>query len=1023
MTNESLHRMMTKLWSVLLLLSVLISPSTPGSILAASSIPTALVPATSAPPTSINLHGWVKDQLGNPIQSAISVIDRQWTQLGYVQTDANGIYTVTVDGRDSLSVTATPVDLPENLIVMEGGYFVSKYFELTNTIVPTSEDIEMNFELPPAAVLWIVAYSPEGDKMKFNEFNAHINPPDFYGYQGVYGAFPMDSFSLPIPTGASIGMLRAAWHPEKDRSQWESCFSIPPGEAVYLMMLWEVPGIGSFPLRADHEGQGYNLAEDQVVLVNLVYEFAETEYRRATELKTSYEAQGYQFTPEVVDWFEQANGYLDEARNQADEKSQALLSYEVLKLSFKAREQMTLEVSEKSIEARKDQLAVVVLDEAGNPVPEANVNYSQSSFDFMLGSVGEMPKGNFNYLNYKASKEMGFEYLSELSFWKKVSPEEGVYDFTILDGAFERAKVENWKTMSGLVWLGSENYPTWAEAMDFSEFKQNLREFVMKSVENLRGKVKYLNVAGEITIQTHGGSRYVNLEFESNYATGVQPAELIELLKTAFDAAREVDSGILLGYAVDPDYGYSRLNPGNFGAWPTPYSFLKSALESGVRPDYIGVEFYPNTGNLPIDLSTLAASIQAYHDLSGLPVLLTEFAGYSSRTEDYGLTGPTPDVYWHEGLTQKAQADWDTSVFKIAMGLPYVNGLQLVHGGIDYPGWETAPPGVDCIGIPSCFAIGMDFLNKDYEPKQVYYDLQALFDSWKAKGSAATDAYGKASFKGLGGTYSIGVTTAEGLLQTFETHLGPESKVVTVRLDRAKAIADLQHLVTEAQKGIDWSQNLGRQLDYINLRSRLAEARNAMAVGDYGSARIITELIVDAITIKIDGNPDDWKGIPPIATAPPGGVAVDAPGIDLKALYGMRDDQFLYLMVEVYDPPITLQPGGILGGIYFPRFIFFLNADTEEQYGLGIYLPYTGQMDVTSMSRSQVFATLYTLAYGNVLELRVPLALLDNPSRLSVCAFVTAAEDGEEKGAKAFECYVDVLSPVYAVYLPLVVRE
>ena len=72
------------------------------------------------------------------------------------------------------------------------------------------------------------------------------------------------------------------------------------------------------------------------------------------------------------------------------------------------------------------------------------------------------------------------------------------------------------------------------------------------------------------------------------------------------------------------------------------------------------------------------------------------------------------------------------------------------------------------------------------------------------------------------------------------------------------------------------------------------------------------------------------------------------------------------------------------------------------------------------MSRPQVFATLYTVAYGNVLELEVPLAILDNPSRISVCAFVIAAENGEGKGAKAFECYVDVLSPVYAVYLPLV---
>lgn len=215
----------------------------------------------------------------------------------------------------------TGTGIPQNLIDLDGGYRIAKYFELIQAIVPISEDIELNFELSPTAVLWITAYSPEGDRMLFNEFNARINPPDFFGYQGVYGVFPIDTNSIPVPIEASIGMFRAASHPDKDPSQCEPCFSIPPGEAVYLMMLWEVPGIGTFPLRADNKGQGYNLTGSQVLKINLVYEFAETEYRRAIELKNSYEAQGYQFSPDVLDWLEQACGYLDEARGQADEQS------------------------------------------------------------------------------------------------------------------------------------------------------------------------------------------------------------------------------------------------------------------------------------------------------------------------------------------------------------------------------------------------------------------------------------------------------------------------------------------------------------------------------------------------------------------------------------------------------------------------------------------------------------------------------------------------------------------------------
>jgi hypothetical protein len=1024
MTNESLHRIMAKMGSVLLL-SVFIASSTPGSISAAAiSAPTTPVlghTPMSAIPTSVRLYGWVEDQMGNPIPSAIYVINNEWKPVGDIQTDDNGYYDLTVPGSERYSVMATPIGIPEHNIYMEGGYRVPRFFELTKAILPASDSVEVSFVVPPAAGLWIQAYSPEGDRLLMGDFNAQINPPGYFGYDDVYGVFPMDSFSLPFPIAPSIGKLRAAWYPEIPWSDLEPCFSVPPGEAVYLMMLWQVPGIGTIPLRADNRGQGYILNENQVLSIDLVYEFAETEYRRAAEMKSGYEAQGIQFSTEVVDWLSQASDNLDQARNQTDEESRALLSYDVLRLSIKVREQMALEVAEEGINARRHELTVVVQDEAGNPLPDATVTYNQTGLDFVLGYGQGHPAGPFPYPSFKAGQDIGYESLYGMVVWSKVSPQEGIYDFSAYDAAFKQWKGMGYEVNTGLVWLGSDNVPAWAQDLDFTEYKQEVAEFVKKAVEHFKGTVKFFNLVVEPTLQTRTGSRYVSVEFESNYLTGVQPGELIELIRTVFQAAREVDSDILLGYSAVTDYNHNTLNPLPFGAWPCSYSFLKSVLESGVQPDYIGVETYPGTSSVPLDLATVAAMLQAYHDLSGLPVMITESVSYPSRAEDYGETGPAPDVYWHEGLTQSVQAEWDTSVFRLAMGLPYVIGVQMFHSFPDNPPQAGGQPLGDCTGILSCVGYGTDTLTQDYEPKQVYYATRDLFDSWRAGGSAVTDIDGKMSFDGFDGTYAIDVTTADGLLQTFESHLGLGSTVVTVRLDRTKAITDLQHLMAEAQKAVDWSQNLGRTLDYNSLRSQLAEARSAMAVGHYGSARTIVKLILDTVTIRIDGNPDDWSGIQPIATLPSGGVAVNAPGIDLKALYGMRDDQFLYLMVEVYDPPITLQPGGIdSGGISYPRFVFYLNADTEEQYALGMYLPYTGQLDVTSRSSGKIHATLYSVAYGNVLELRVPLALLDNPSRVSVCAFVTAEENGEQKGAKAFECYVEVIHPVYSVYLPLV---
>ena len=77
------------------------------------------------------------------------------------------------------------------------------------------------------------------------------------------------------------------------------------------MMLWEVPGIGTFPLRADNQGQGYTLSEGEARKINLVYEFAETEYRRALELKARLEGEGHQFSSGLLDIIEPGQHRLD----------------------------------------------------------------------------------------------------------------------------------------------------------------------------------------------------------------------------------------------------------------------------------------------------------------------------------------------------------------------------------------------------------------------------------------------------------------------------------------------------------------------------------------------------------------------------------------------------------------------------------------------------------------------------------------------------------------------------------------
>ena len=127
--------------------------------------------------------------------------------------------------------------------------------------------------------------------------------------------------------------------------------------------------------------------------------------------------------------------------------------------------------------------------------------------------------------------------------------------------------------------------------------------------------------------------------------------------------------------------------------------------------------------------------------------------------------------------------------------------------------------------------------------------------------------------------------------------------------------------MAQAQAAVDWSQKLGRTLDYATLNSQLASAKTALSGKDYATARSLADQVLAATTITVDGCPADWQGISPRSTASQGGVSVDAAGVDLKSLSAVVDSQNLYLLVQVYDPPITLQPESVSGGFRYPQFL------------------------------------------------------------------------------------------------------
>ena len=201
MEIKLVRRSMTKLMLIFMLVTVPLS-NPPSSAISS------VQPAAKAPLAQIQdpftLHGSVKDQSGNPIQASIWVQVWQGPVLPEILTDVNGIYSATISVREKMAVMA----VPHGLITMPDGYQISKYFELTKGIMPASDSVEVNFVVPPAAVLRLAAYNPTGDLLNFDAVYKALNPPDYLGYGGIYGVFPMSSIDLAVPEEPSIGMFR-----------------------------------------------------------------------------------------------------------------------------------------------------------------------------------------------------------------------------------------------------------------------------------------------------------------------------------------------------------------------------------------------------------------------------------------------------------------------------------------------------------------------------------------------------------------------------------------------------------------------------------------------------------------------------------------------------------------------------------------------------------------------------------------------------------------------------------------------
>ncbi|MCI0495038.1 hypothetical protein L0Z72_08510, partial [candidate division KSB1 bacterium] len=166
----------------------------------------------------------------------------------------------------------------------------------------------------------------------------------------------------------------------------------------------------------------------------------------------------------------------------------------------------------------------------------------------------------------------------------------------------------------------------------------------------------------------------------------------------------------------------------------------------------------------------------------------------------------------------------------------------------------------------------------------------------------------------------------------------------------------------------------------------MKEDTSGIIIGAFGDTSVVNELNIATQIITVDGNPTDWSGIAALATDPQGDDSPSIYGDDIKALYIARDANHLFIRMDLWDnanfnfqnspPP------------YDGRYSIFVDNNGPYPYmELGIaYDSYAAQWslgyngssgDVPSGLEGPSFVGVN----GNIIELKIPLNLIGNPSR------------------------------------------
>jgi hypothetical protein len=883
--------------------------------------------------------------------------------------------------------------------------FVDRWERVNRT---TETDLTLDISVIPGGTILLDAYDPQGNRMFI----------DTFPHQAFFITYPLGSPPVTDPLQGQNRQRSLLWG-------WETVVGELKNPAVLMLPsqgagaftiwgLWTVPEAGTIMLDMDNGGLGYSAAEGEVKTVNLAYEMARTQLRKAQQKHTQKVSAGYVFSANVSLWLTQAQAALDTAQEQLGEgngQAAAVSAYQALTPAIRAKEEIALEVARQDIQNRRLPVTINVVGANQQPISNVRVDYQEINHDFILNGgwggdavpLGDTPDtrtyvGNAN-LYGGIAKEIGFESLDNPPFptWGGVQSGWPAVPYRFHDDVIlhKLASLGFRSTSGNTIWFNDTqpyNIPAYVEGMNYSQVKAAALDFVTTTVSHFGGKIQLYNLVNEPNTAN-------DLHFTL--------AQMMDFTQAVLSAGRAADSqAIMLVNLSAPGLGQIGKAPGDPSTADfSTYHYLQEMLNAGVRPDAVGIQFY-NGATLPaIDLGTVSDLLDIYGEAFDLPFYITEME-YPTHEDYPGLVNISNYWGWHQGHTDQAQAEWAVGMYTLAFSKPYFLGANWSMS-YDIPG--------DLIENGRA---GDGYLHRDgLTLRPMAHALSDLFHSWMISGVAQTSPGGQMGFSGFAGEFRLTLTGPNGAVHEETIHVREgQTNTFTMVFDPTEELSENHQAALDAleqvRQTLSWASKLGKTSGVAEARDNYTQAYSTYTAGQYWDAAILSAQACEALAIKVDGDAGDWSGVSPLYTQSDAqGQANDN---QLRHFYATLDGSSLVIQFAFN----TLAPRR--------NFLFELDAGADGVVDFEVTVsPQTSETfffsDIYSGHPDLIFTHLIPsidVIYGSTVEVRIPLADLGNPGRVEVVLYREVLGDGSPSGV--IPSLGVVTAPSWHIHLPLV---